>query len=133
MFPGFGDSWGLTPFANPGQSRISGAVCRKLGDCTRVCPADTLARSSCFQNGSAPVLHLEPAIVCYRGVSMGRRAVVFGAAGQLGTELVRELQQRRFNVMAWDRSQVDITNPVAVQDALANCDAEVVFNAAAYN
>ena len=62
---------------------------------------------------------------------MSRRAVVFGAAGQLGTELVRELQQRRFTVMAWDRSQVDITDPVAVQDALANCDAEVVFNAAA--
>ena len=64
---------------------------------------------------------------------MSRRAVVFGAAGQLGTELVRELQHRRFTVKAWDRSQVDITDPVAVQDALANCDAEVVFNAAAYN
>src|ERR1019366_7790313 len=25
--------------ANPGQSRISGAVCRNFGDCTRVCPA----------------------------------------------------------------------------------------------
>src|ERR1035438_2470849 len=79
------------------------------------------------------VFRLEPALVCYRGVSMSRRAVVFGAAGQLGTELVRELQQRRFTVMAWDRSQVDITDPVAVQDALANGDAEVVFNAAAYN
>src|ERR1039457_2663071 len=64
---------------------------------------------------------------------MRRRAVVFGAAGQLGTELVRELRHRRFTVMAWDRSQVDITDPVAVQDALANSDAEVVFNAAAYN
>src|ERR1019366_6006404 len=79
------------------------------------------------------VLHLEPALVCYRGVSMSRRAVVFGAAGQLGTELVRELLHRRFTVMAWDRSQVDIPDPVAVQDALANSDAEVVFNAAAYN
>jgi dTDP-4-dehydrorhamnose reductase len=48
---------------------------------------------------------------------MSRRAAVFGAAGQLGTELVRELLQRRF----------------AVQNALANYDAEVVFNAAAYN
>src|SRR5271157_2053118 len=70
---------------------------------------------------------------CYRGVAMSRRSVVFGAAGQLGTELVRELQHRRFTVKAWDRSQVDITDPMAVQDALANCDAEVVFNAAAYN
>src|ERR1039457_722534 len=40
--------------------------------------------------------------------SMSRRAVVFGAAGQLGNELVRELRRRRFTVMAWDRSQVDI-------------------------
>jgi len=64
---------------------------------------------------------------------MSRRAVVFGAAGQLGLELVRELQRRRFTVMAWDRSQVDITDPAAVQNALANYDAEVVFNAAAYN
>jgi dTDP-4-dehydrorhamnose reductase len=64
---------------------------------------------------------------------MSRRAVVFGAAGQVGIELVRELRRRRFAVMAWDRSQVDITDPMAVQNALANCDAEVVFNAAAYN
>jgi len=35
--------------------------------------------------------------------------------------------------MAWDRTQVDITDPVAVQNALANYDAEFVFNAAAYN
>ncbi len=35
--------------------------------------------------------------------------------------------------MAWDRSQVDISDPVAVQNALANYDAEFVFNAAAYN
>jgi len=64
---------------------------------------------------------------------MSRRAVVFGAAGQLGIELVRELQQRRFAVMAWDRTQVDITNAGAVQKALADFDAEVVFNSAAYN
>jgi dTDP-4-dehydrorhamnose reductase len=64
---------------------------------------------------------------------MSRRAVVFGAAGQLGIELVRELQQRRYTVISWDRAQVDITDPVAVENALANYDAEVVFNAAAYN
>src|SRR5664279_4262867 len=78
-------------------------------------------------------MRLNPASVCYGGVAMSRRAVVFGAAGQLGIELVRELQNRRCTVMAWDRSQVDITNPVAVQNALAGFEAEVVFNAAAYN
>jgi dTDP-4-dehydrorhamnose reductase len=64
---------------------------------------------------------------------MSRRAVVFGAAGQLGIELVRELKQRSFTVASWDRAQVDITDPVAVENALANYDAQVVFNAAAYN
>src|ERR1039458_3473798 len=64
---------------------------------------------------------------------MSRRAVVFGAAGQLGIELVRELRERHFNVMAWDRSQVDITDPSAVQNALAQFDAQFVFNSAAYN
>ena len=64
---------------------------------------------------------------------MNRRAVVFGAAGQLGVELVRELKARRYAVTAWDRTQVDITDTSAVERALAQTDAEVVFNAAAYN
>ena len=41
---------------------------------------------------------------------MNRTAVVFGAAGQLGSELVRELRARNYPVAAWDRGQVDITN-----------------------
>jgi dTDP-4-dehydrorhamnose reductase len=64
---------------------------------------------------------------------MNRRAVVFGAAGQLGAELVRELQARGYAVTGWDRSRVDITDAQAVERALAQSDAEVVFNAAAYN
>jgi dTDP-4-dehydrorhamnose reductase len=64
---------------------------------------------------------------------MIRRAVVFGAAGQLGVELVRELQLRQYAVTGWDRSQVDITDAQAVERALAQYDAEVVFNSAAYN
>ena len=64
---------------------------------------------------------------------MIHRAVVFGAAGQLGVELVRELRARGYGVTGWDRSQVDITDAQAVEKALAQYDAEVVFNAAAYN
>jgi len=64
---------------------------------------------------------------------MSRRAVVFGAAGQLGVELVRELKQRQYEVQALDRGQVDITRPADVEGALAAYDAEVVFNSAAYN
>jgi dTDP-4-dehydrorhamnose reductase len=64
---------------------------------------------------------------------MIRRAVVFGANGQLGVELVRELRSRQYEVGAWDRAHADITDPAAVENALANFDAEVVLNAAAYN
>lgn len=64
---------------------------------------------------------------------MTRRAVVFGAAGQLGVELVRELKARRYEVKALDRGQVDITDAAAVENALAAYDAEAVFNSAAYN
>ncbi len=64
---------------------------------------------------------------------MKRTAVVFGAAGQLGVELVRELRARHFAVAAWDRAHVDITDPQAVETALTRSDPGVVFNAAAYN
>jgi dTDP-4-dehydrorhamnose reductase len=64
---------------------------------------------------------------------MNRRAVVFGASGQLGVELVRELKARRYAVQGWDRAAVDITDPAAVENALAQHDPQVVFNAAAYN
>jgi dTDP-4-dehydrorhamnose reductase len=64
---------------------------------------------------------------------MIRRAVVFGASGQLGIELVRELKSRQYEVGAWDRAHADITDPAAVERALAGFDAEVVLNAAAYN
>jgi dTDP-4-dehydrorhamnose reductase len=64
---------------------------------------------------------------------MNRRAAVFGAAGQLGVELVRELTQRNYDVIAFRRSQVDITSHKAVEDTLAGCDVQSVYNAAAYN
>jgi dTDP-4-dehydrorhamnose reductase len=64
---------------------------------------------------------------------MNRRAVVFGAAGQLGGELVRELGERGYETAPWDRHRLDITDPRAVERAVAASDAAVVFNCAAYN
>lgn len=64
---------------------------------------------------------------------MNRRAVVFGAAGQLGVELVQELKARAYSVTAYDRSRVDITDGSAVERVLAEVDPQVVFNSAAYN
>jgi len=64
---------------------------------------------------------------------MSRKAAVFGGAGQLGVELVKVFSGRGFAVTAFTRSQVDITNPEAVENALAEADPSVVINAAAYN
>ncbi|MGD0496944.1 MAG: dTDP-4-dehydrorhamnose reductase [Bryobacteraceae bacterium] len=64
---------------------------------------------------------------------MSRKAVVFGNVGQLGVELVRELQGRGYEVAGWDRAEVDITDAAAVERALGGFGAEVVYNAAAYN
>ncbi|HEY9140353.1 MAG TPA: dTDP-4-dehydrorhamnose reductase [Bryobacteraceae bacterium] len=64
---------------------------------------------------------------------MTQRAVVFGAAGQLGVELVRELRSRGYVTAGFDRGQVDITDGAAVESAVAAHDAQVVFNCAAYN
>lgn len=48
-------------------------------------------------------------------------------------ELVTGLKARGYAVTGWQRSQVDITDPARVENVLASTDADLVFNAAAYN
>jgi dTDP-4-dehydrorhamnose reductase len=64
---------------------------------------------------------------------MNKTAAVFGGAGQLGVELVRELSSRGYRVTAWGRKHLDITDAGRVEQALVELDPAVVFNAAAYN
>ncbi len=64
---------------------------------------------------------------------MARKAAVIGSGGQLGVELVRELNQRGYQTIGWDRDQLDITGNQHVESVLTPWDPEIVFNAAAYN
>lgn len=64
---------------------------------------------------------------------MSGKAAVFGSRGQLALDLIRELKARGYDVSAWDRAEVDITDRMRVERALASLDPELVFNAAAYN
>jgi dTDP-4-dehydrorhamnose reductase len=64
---------------------------------------------------------------------MSKRAVVFGSSGQLGVELVRELNSRGFTVQGFERKVIDITDRERVEQALAELDPALVVNAAAYN
>ena len=61
------------------------------------------------------------------------RILIFGSAGQLGTELTSEFTRRGFQVKGYERAGVDITSPSQVEKCLTDFDPAVVVNAAAYN
>ncbi|HMF75776.1 MAG TPA: dTDP-4-dehydrorhamnose reductase [Bryobacteraceae bacterium] len=64
---------------------------------------------------------------------MQRKVVIFGGGGQLGVELCREFQRRGWLVQPFDRQSLDISDGVRVEAAIAQAEAELVVNAAAYN
>ena len=64
---------------------------------------------------------------------MSKKAVVFGASGQLGVELCAELRRRGYEVAGYERVKIDVTSAAQVESALASVEPQVVFNAAAYN
>jgi dTDP-4-dehydrorhamnose reductase len=64
---------------------------------------------------------------------MQRNVIIFGGGGQLGVELCREFERRRWVVKRFDHQSVDITNGHRVEDAVAHADPQLVINAAAYN
>ncbi|HUE00604.1 MAG TPA: dTDP-4-dehydrorhamnose reductase [Bryobacteraceae bacterium] len=64
---------------------------------------------------------------------MAVKAAVIGSGGQLGMELVSELNRRGYHTIGWDRSQLDITDNDQVERVLTPWDPGIVFNASAYN
>ena len=65
--------------------------------------------------------------------TVAKTVAIFGSGGQLGVELKAEFAARGFNVAAFERTTVDITDPKAVERVLTGCSASIVINAAAYN
>ena len=61
----------------------------------------------------------------------GARAVVLGAAGQLGREVADELRRRGANVLAADRRRADVTDTQATAALAARFGAAAVYNCAA--
>lgn len=60
-----------------------------------------------------------------------RRALVFGGTGQLGTQILR--LWKGIDVVAPSRSQADVEDPRAMNDAIAQAKADVVLNCTAFN
>jgi dTDP-4-dehydrorhamnose reductase len=62
-----------------------------------------------------------------------KRVAIFGSKGQLGVELTAEFTRRGYQVEAFERSRVDITDANQVETSIAHFDPAIVLNAAAYN
>ena len=61
------------------------------------------------------------------------KVAIFGAAGQLGFELVKVFTERGHIVHSFGRRDVDITDSTQLEAKLASLDIDVVLNSAAYN
>lgn len=66
------------------------------------------------------------------------KALVIGAAGQLGAATVERMKRARdtdspFDVIALTRAEVDLANSRAVRDAVLGVKPDVILNCAAYN
>ena len=62
-----------------------------------------------------------------------KRVAIFGGGGQLGVELKAEFAARGYQVTAFGRTGVDITDAARVEQTLSEYDPAIVLNAAAYN
>lgn len=62
-----------------------------------------------------------------------KKALLFGAGGQLGADLKREFTSRGYEVTGLERTKLDITDAAQVEQCIASLDPEVVLNSAAYN
>jgi dTDP-4-dehydrorhamnose reductase len=62
-----------------------------------------------------------------------KRVAIFGSGGQLGGELKAVFAARHWEIAAFERSSVDITDAAQVERTLAAYDPQVVVNSAAYN
>jgi dTDP-4-dehydrorhamnose reductase len=62
-----------------------------------------------------------------------KKAIVFGASGQLGAEIGRVMEARGYETRRLDRKEVDISDARQVDEAIGLFDPSLVFNCAAYN
>ena len=61
------------------------------------------------------------------------KVLIIGAKGMLGQELAREFGGNGYEVMAWDKEEVDITKKEDVNKKISDLKPEIIINAAAYN
>jgi len=58
--------------------------------------------------------------------------LIFGAKGLVGFNIVRELQNKNYNVIPLDKSECDITDKNSVVEIISQYKPEIIINCAAY-
>lgn len=61
------------------------------------------------------------------------KVLIIGAKGMLGQELVREFGGNGYEVISWDKEEIDITKKDLVLEKIKSARPEIIINAAAYN
>ena len=65
---------------------------------------------------------------------MTKKVLILGSKGMLGQELVRVFREdAQYDVTAWDRENVDVTNVEELKEKLHDLWPDMIFNAVAYN
>lgn len=62
-----------------------------------------------------------------------QKVLILGAKGMLGQELVREFSAQNFEVVGWDKEDLDITDFSATREKIKNVMPDILINAVAYN
>lgn len=61
------------------------------------------------------------------------KVAVVGAEGQLGTDFVRIFTERGYDVAPLNHKQIDVTEPIAVDEVISEVQPEAVINCAAFH
>lgn len=67
---------------------------------------------------------------------MKKKILIIGSQGMLGQDLVRVFKSdsdKDYEVVAWDREEIDISNEAQVQRRVTELKPDIIINAAAYN
>lgn len=65
--------------------------------------------------------------------SLFMKVLIIGAKGMLGQELAREFSGNGYEVLTWDKEEIDITKKDLVLEKIKSARPEIIINSAAYN
>lgn len=61
------------------------------------------------------------------------KIIILGAKGMLGQELVREFSKNNYEVIAWDKDELDVTDYIVTATKISDLHPDIVINAVALN